>query len=174
MFSWRQRQLDPQRIAAIATIKAVSESLSPLAARLNSAFPNVERLNRRFGEVVPDAVPQEQVGLSDEHRQRIRRFLALDDEIAQLNAQLKQKRDERAALKDVVTEIIQPLGAPIKSGESVLRVKKTVKRETLNKTTWERYLARSGYLKDPNQAKELVLKIYKDRETHDEFQLVRE
>jgi hypothetical protein len=123
---------------------------------------------------VPEPIQPEQVGLSTENRERIRRFLALDDEIAQLNSQLKQKREERATLKDVVTEILQPLGAPVKSGNSVLRVKKTVKREALNKTSWERHLAQSGYLKDSNKAKELVAKIYKDREAHDEYELVRE
>jgi hypothetical protein len=66
------------------------------------------------------------------------------------------------------------LPAPIRSGTTVLRVKKITKKEGINQKFWVEKLAQSGHLKDPNQASALVKAIYKNRNGTDDYQLVRE
>ena len=117
----------------------------------------------------------QQVGLTDEQRSQIQRYIELDDQIGQLNAQLKGLRAERKQLEDEVLGIIRPLQTgSIKTGNVVLRAKKTKKKESLNQKVWARKLAESGQLRDPNQSMALVKHIYKNLSTTEDFELVRE
>jgi hypothetical protein len=116
------------------------------------------------------------VGLSAEQRSEIQRYIELDTQIGQLNAQLKGLRAERKQLEDNVLAIIRPLrSASVRTRDNVvLRAKKTRKKENLNQRVWARKLAESGQLKDPNNATALVKHVYKNLATTEDYELVRE
>jgi hypothetical protein len=124
----------------------------------------------------PEPVNEEQVGLSGEQRSAIQRYIDLDDQISQLNNQLKVLRNERKELEDNVLAILRPLrSASVRTRDNVvLRAKKKKKKENLNQKVWARKLAESGQLKNPDSATALVKNIYKNLETTEDYELVRE
>lgn len=136
--------------------------------------PQAPATRKRVVQPKVEPVSEQVVGLSDEQRNAIQRYIQLDDEIAQLNTQVSRKRAERKELEDEVLGILRPLPAPVSSGNNVLKVKKTQKKESINQKFWENKLAASGELKDPTRASQLVKAIYKNRTTEEDFSLVRE
>ena len=52
--------------------------------------------------------------------------------------------------------------------------KKKVTKEGINQKFWARKLAQSGQLKDPTKSEALVKAIYKNRESTEDYALVRE
>lgn len=116
------------------------------------------------------------MGLSAEQRSEIQRYIQLDNQIAQLNAQLKNLRAERKDLEDSVLATIRPLrSASVRTRDNVvLRVKKKKKKESLNQKVWAKKLAESGQLRDPSKATDVVKYVYKTLATTEDYELVRE
>ena len=121
----------------------------------------------------PDPVQATQIGFTDEQRGQIQRYLQLDDEIANINGQLKQLREERKELHDEVLSMIRPLEAPVRAGTNILRARKKMVKETVNQKFLSKKLAECGELKDPTKANDLVKVFYKDREATEDYELVR-
>lgn len=123
----------------------------------------------------PEPESEQQVGLNAEQRSQIQRYIELDDQIGVLNNQLKALRSERKELEDEVLAIVRPLrSGAIKTGNTVLRAKKTKKKQGLNQKVWAEKLAASGQLRDPNNAPALVKHVYKSLSTTEDYELVRE
>lgn len=147
---------------------------SAAASAPRASAPRASAPRASASRAASPAATAAQVGLSQESRDMIRRYIALDDQISKFNGQLSQLRKDRTALKKEVMRIIQPLPAPVKSGNTVLRVKTKIKRETVNQKFWVKALAESGQLIDPGTSKDLVTAIYKNRETAEAYELIRE
>ena len=109
------------------------------------------------------AIPVVESPLSDDQRGIIRRYIELDDQISELKIRVKELSQQRADLERLVSATIKPLAAPVKTGNTVLRLKVEQVKESLTKETWVKKLAQSGELKDPSKSQELVDGIYKNR-----------
>lgn len=122
----------------------------------------------------PEPVSDQQVGLSQEQRDQIQRYLELDDQIKRINDQLKGMRAQRKQLEDEVLAIVRPLrSGALETGNNVLRAKKTKKKQGLNQQVWAEKLAASGQLRDPNNAPALVKHVYKSLTVTEDYELER-
>jgi len=124
----------------------------------------------------PDPVSETQVGLTDEQKSQIERYIQLDDQISVLNEQVGRMRAERKQLENGVLSIVRPLqsGSLRTHNNVILRAKKKITRESINQKFWARKLAESGQLRDPTQSDALVKSIYKNRGSTEDYELTRD
>lgn len=122
--------------------------------------PSTAPVKRQRAKIAP-AIPIVQSPLTAEQRSNIQRYITLDNEVAQLKSRTKELIRQRDQLETIVSAIIKPLAAPVKDGNTTLRIKVGDVKETLTKDKWVQKLAASGELKDPAKSQELVDNIYK-------------
>lgn len=132
--------------AAAPTVKAKRARAAPKTAKTTKAKADP-----------PIAEPQ----IPTADLEIIKRYIQLDDEIKALKDRKKQMEETLSQLEDQVRNILQPLAAPVKTGNSVLRVKEKQVKETVTKGFLTAKLAESGELKDPARAPQIIEEIYK-------------
>lgn len=146
--------------------KSNSESVKLESAKSDdepkSERKNKEKLEPKKKRVAPK--PVEESPLSEEHRRIICDYIALDDEIAQKKAELGALKKRQSELQLTLAVALKNVEAPVKSGNTVLRVKTSNTLESVSQAFLIRKLAESGELKNPENAKTVVTNIYKARE----------
>ncbi len=128
---------------------------------------------RKPKEAAVEPVSSDQVGLRDEQRSTIQRYIELDDEINELNARIKQLRNERKELEDDLIVMLNVVNKPVREGDVVLATKKKAKQETVNQKFLAEKLAQSGELIDATKADSIIKNIYKNRSKTEDYALVR-
>jgi len=173
-------QLHPSHVPQASHASQASQAQHALQASRQRQGSNSEGARPKGRGRPPTERPapasEEQIGLTAEQRSEIQRYIELDNQISQLNNQLKGLRAERKGLEDSVLAIIRPLrSASVRTRDNVvLRAKKKMTKEGLNQKFWVRKLAESGQLADSSRAEALVKSIYKNRESTEDYELVRE
>jgi hypothetical protein len=130
----------------------------------------VERANKNKE---PGKEPVTAARLSADQRSILQRYIAIDDEISVLNAQIKDKRAERKQLEDELLVLLRKMDVPVQMGTTIIGTKKKSTAESLTQRVWVEKLMKSGQLKDPSKAEQLVKTIYKNREKTEDYELVR-
>lgn len=140
--------------------KAPKAASAPKAAPKAPIDPSAPAPAAKRAKLAPP-IPIVQSPLTGEQRSNIQRYITLDNEVTQLKARVKELCRQRDQLEVIVSAIIKPLAAPVKDGNTTLRIKVGDVKETLTKDKWVQKLAASGELKDPSKSQEVVDNIYK-------------
>jgi hypothetical protein len=132
----------------------INQPITPkkIAAKAPPKKPTVKR-------VAPK--PVEESPLSDEQRQAIEAYIDLDDKIMEAKSKLKELQNQQLILQPILANALK--NTPIKSGNTVLRVKTSETKEGISQKFLIRKLEESGELKNSEHAKKVIEDIYKSR-----------
>ena len=91
-----------------------------------------------------------------------------------MRAEQRELVAEKRDLESEIAVVLQPLHAPVRSGNTILRVKKKKKRSCIGKKHLVTTLQNCGQLKDPSMAAEVVKFIYDARTVSEDFEVTRD